>query len=209
MALVLICLGIGTAASAQPLRILAFGDSLTQGYGLLEQDGLVPQLQSWMDARGEEIVIVNGGVSGDTTAGGAARIGWSLSPDIKAVMVALGGNDMLRGLAPEEAKANLAKVIEAAQGAGVPVLLVGMQAPGNYGATYQKAFERLYEDLAQTYGTLYEPRFLGALGESLTEALPWMQSDGVHPNEAGVRKIVEALAPRIVELGTLVRENGG
>ncbi len=208
VALALICLGFGTAATAEPLRILAFGDSLTQGYGLMEQDGLVPQLQGWMNARGEEVVIVNAGVSGDTTAGGAARIGWSLSPDIKAVMVALGGNDMLRGLAPEEAKANLAKVIEAAQGAGVPVLLVGMQAPGNYGAAYQQAFEGLYGELAEAYGTLYEPRFLGALGESLTEALPWMQSDGVHPNEAGVAKIVEVLAPRLVELAELARKDG-
>jgi len=206
LALVLICFGVSGSA-AEPMRVLAFGDSLTQGYGLMEQDGLVPQLQGWMRARGADVVMVNAGVSGDTTAGGAARIGWSLSPDIKAVMVALGGNDMLRGLPPEDAKANLTKVIETAQAAKIPVLLVGMQAPGNYGETYKEAFEGIYADLAEAYGTLYEPNFLSALGETPTEALAWMQSDGVHPNEAGVGKIVEVLGPRLLELVAAARND--
>ncbi|WP_438991788.1 arylesterase [Lentibacter sp.] len=199
MAFALICLG-ANASFAGSLRILAFGDSLTQGYGLMEADGFVPQLQGWLDARSAGVTVVNGGVSGDTTAGGAARIAWSLSPDIKAVMVTLGGNDMLRGLAPSEAKANLAKIIEAVQAADLPILLVGMQAPSNYGAEYKAEFEGLYAELAEAYGTLYEPQFLGALGATPAEALVWMQSDAIHPNEAGVLKIVEALGPRVLEL---------
>lgn len=199
LAVALICLGTN-AALAGSLRILAFGDSLTQGYGLLEADGFVPQLQGWLNTRDAGVTVVNGGVSGDTTAGGAARIEWSLSPDIKAVMVTLGGNDMLRGLAPSDAKVNLAKIIESAQSVGIPVLLVGMQAPGNYGAEYKAEFEGLYADLAEEYGTLYEPQFLGALGATPEEALAWMQSDGVHPNEEGVLKIVEALGPRVLAL---------
>ncbi|WP_298677820.1 arylesterase [uncultured Lentibacter sp.] len=199
LALVLICLG-AAQAQAQALRVLAFGDSLTQGYGLMEQDGLVPQLQAWLTEQGAQVVVVNGGVSGDTTAGGAARIDWSLSPDIGAVMVALGGNDMLRGLAPSAAKANLAKVIEAVQALELPVLLVGLQAPENYGSAYKAEFEGLYEELSQQYDTLYEPNFLAALGATPAQALTWMQSDGIHPNAAGVRKIVAQLGPRLLEL---------
>ncbi|WP_298802985.1 arylesterase [uncultured Lentibacter sp.] len=202
MAFALICLG-AQGAFAGSLRILAFGDSLTQGYGLMEADGFVPQLQRWLERREAEVTVVNGGVSGDTTAGGAARIAWSLSPDIGAVIVTLGGNDMLRGLAPSEAKANLAKIIEAVQGADLPLLLIGMQAPGNYGAAYKAQFEGLYAELAQDYGTLYEPQFLGALGQTPTEALVWMQEDGIHPNEEGVLKIVEALGPRVLELADM------
>ena len=202
LAFVLICMS-SNASLAGSLRILAFGDSLTQGYGLMEADGLVPQLQAWLNTHEAAVTVVNGGESGDTTAGGAARIDWSLSPDIGAVMIALGGNDMLRGLAPSEAKANLTKIVEAVQGAGLPVLLIGMQAPGNYGAEYKAEFEGLYAELAEDYGTLYEPQFLGALGQVPAEALVWMQSDGIHPNEEGVLKIVEALGPRVLELAEM------
>ncbi len=148
------------AAGAEPMRLLALGDSLTQGYGLMEQDGLVPQLQRWLDENGHDITVVNGGVSGDTTAGGAARVAWSLSPDIKGLMVALGGNDLLRGLPPEAAKANLEAIILAAKEADVPVLLVGMEAPVNYGAGYKQAFDAIFPDLARKHGTLYEPSLL-------------------------------------------------
>ena len=182
---------------AKNLRILAFGDSLTQGYGLLEEQGLVPQLQAWLDAQGVEATLVNAGVSGDTTAGGASRIAWSLSPDINAVIVTLGGNDMLRGLAPEQAAANLEEIVQTAQEKDVPAMLIGMDAPMNYGAEYKAAFEAIYPKLAQKYGLALVPSYLAPLGETPAEALEWMQNDGIHPNAKGVERIVEALGPRV------------
>lgn len=190
---------LGTAAEAKNLRILAFGDSLTQGYGLLEDEGLVPQLQAWLDAEGVAVTVVNGGVSGDTTAGGAARIGWSLSPDIDGVIVTLGGNDMLRGLAPEQAAANLEAIVQAATELSKPVMLIGMDAPMNYGAEYKAAFEAIYPRLAKAYELAFVPSFLAPLGETPAQALEWMQADGIHPNAEGVARIVEALGPRIRE----------
>lgn len=193
----------GGADAGERLRILAFGDSLTQGFGLREDEGFVPRLQGWLTARGIAAEVINGGVSGDTTAGGAARIGWSLTADVDAMILALGGNDMLRGLPPEAAMANLGQIIAAAKVADVPLLLVGMRAPMNYGAGYREAFEAGYAALAAEHGLLFEPRFLGGLGETPEEALPLMQADGVHPNAEGVMRIVAALGPRVAELAEL------
>jgi len=202
-ALVLMAVLLFAAASAaqeRPLRILAFGDSLTQGYGLIEQNGFVPQMQDWLDARGAKAVVVNGGVSGDTTAGGAARIGWSLTPDIGAMILALGGNDMLRGLDPAQARANLGSIIEAAQDKGLPVLLVGMVAPGNYGAGYKAEFDALYPALAEEHDLLFARDFLEPLKGAPEDGLDDMQPDGIHPDAKGVQRIVDALGPKVLEL---------
>ncbi|PTQ73367.1 arylesterase [Celeribacter persicus] len=192
-----------TAASADPLRIAALGDSLTQGYGLIAQDGFTGQLQSWLDAHDVDAVIVNAGVSGDTTAGGLSRVDWTLTPDIGAMIVTLGGNDLLRGLSPDLTRANLAGILDAARTKDIPVLLVGMQAPGNYGAEYKAAFDVIHPELAAEYGTLYFEGFL----KPLTDLAPWdevlrsyMQPDGIHPNAEGVSVIVEALGPKVAEL---------
>ncbi len=185
------------AVEAKNLSILAFGDSLTQGYGLPEEDGLVPQLQGWLDAEGVAATLVNGGVSGDTTAGGAARIAWSLSEDINAVIVTLGGNDMLRGLPPEQAAANLEAIVLTAKERGKPVMLIGMDAPMNYGAEYKAAFEAIYPTLAEKYELTLVPSYLAPLGETPSEALEWMQADGIHPTAKGVSRIVTALGPQV------------
>ena len=200
-------LALGTApqALAQEVTIAALGDSLTQGYGLVQEEGFVPQLEAWLRARGHDVAVINAGVSGDTTAGGLAREGWTLTPEVDAMIVALGGNDLLRGIPPEASRANLQGILQAADEAGVEVLLVGLQAPGNYGPEFKTAFDAMYPDLATQYGALHVESFLGALGAA-AQADPaaaftaYMQPDGIHPNAAGVALIVDALGPEVERL---------
>lgn len=185
------------------IDVLALGDSLTQGYGLFDDQGFVPQMRDWLAARGHDVRIVNAGVSGDTTAGGLSRVEWSLTPEIDAMIVTLGGNDLLRGLDPAMSRSNIEGILKVAQGAGLKVLLVGMEAPGNYGPDYKAAFDALYPDLAQAYGTLfYNSFFAGLTGDGATPAdlAPYMQADGIHPNAEGVARIVEAMGPTVEAL---------
>jgi acyl-CoA thioesterase-1 len=189
---------------AAQTKILALGDSLTQGYGLDNPaDGLVPQLQDWLQAHGADVTVVNGGVSGDTTAGGKSRLDWLLTPGTKAVIVALGGNDLLRGLPPSEARSNLDAILANLQAKDIPVLLAGLPAPGNYGADYQREFDAIYPDLAQEYGAVLVPNLLAPITEtSLQERAKedLMQPDNIHPSPAGVKKVVAALGPKVLEL---------
>ncbi|MEX0365031.1 MAG: arylesterase [Ruegeria sp.] len=192
----------GFAATAEPVVIAALGDSLTQGYGLIEQEGFVPQMRGWLAENGAEVRLINAGVSGDTTAGGAARVGWTLTPDVQGMIVALGGNDLLRGIDPAVSRANLDQILTAADTAGVAVLLVGMQAPGNYGPDYKETFDAMYPELAQAHGALYAESFFAGLdvdGDPQA-ARGLMQSDGIHPNAEGVARIVAALGPHVLEL---------
>lgn len=190
---------------ADEVVIAALGDSLTQGYGLPAEQGFVPQLEAWLQARGHDVRLINAGVSGDTTAGGLARIGWTLTSDVQALIVTLGGNDLLRGLPPEAARANLAGILDAAGAAGVEVLLVGMEAPLNYGPDYQAAFGAIYPDLAADYDTLYVESFLAPV-VAAPDLRAVMQADGIHPNADGVALIVEALGPAVEALLTRVQQ---
>jgi len=191
----------GFAATAEPVTIAALGDSLTQGYGLAQPDGFAPRLESWLRAQGADVVVINAGVSGDTTAGGAARIDWTLTPEVDGVIVALGGNDLLRGIAPEVSRANLDKILRATKEADVKVLLIGVPAPGNYGPDYKAAFDAIYPELAAKYGALYAPNFLsGVIGTNGRAKPGMMQGDGLHPNPKGVALIVAALGPAVLEL---------
>lgn len=186
---------------ADEITIAALGDSLTQGFGLVPEQGFVPQLEQWLRARGAEVRLVNAGVSGDTTAGGLSRIAWTLTPEVDAVIVALGGNDLLRGIAPEVSRANLEGILQVTRDADLPVLLVGLPAPGNYGPEYQRDFNAIYPDLAQAYDAVYAENFLGGLGEATPQNLrAFMQADGIHPNAEGVARIVEALGPQVEAL---------
>jgi acyl-CoA thioesterase-1 len=193
---------LATPALAEPVTIVALGDSLTAGYGLPEGEGLVPQLQAWLTANGAEAVIINAGVSGDTTAGGLARLDWSLTPETDALIVTLGGNDMLRGLLPSDARANLEAILKIATARSLPVLLVGLAAPGNYGPEYKTEFDALYPDLAKQYGALLVPNLFAPLSADGDPAslTPYLQPDGIHPNAEGVKQIVEGLGPQVVEL---------
>ena len=190
-------------AAAEEVVIAALGDSLTQGYGLPAEDGFVPQLERWLQARGHDVRMINAGVSGDTTAGGLSRVGWTLTGEVDGMIVALGGNDLLRGIDPAVSRENLAGILEAAQAAGVAVLLVGLEAPGNYGPDYKAAFEGMYPDLAEEYDTLLARDFLGAFSaveDRETAMAELMQPDGIHPSAEGVALIVEALGPKVEAL---------
>ncbi len=198
-------------AQAEEVVIAALGDSLTQGYGLSVEQGFVPQLQAWLDAKGADVRLINAGVSGDTTAGGLARVDWTLTPEVDGMIVALGGNDLLRGLGPEQARGNIKGILEAAGTARVEVLLVGMQAPGNYGPAYKTQFDAIYPDLAKEFGSLYLENFFAGLSEAgeVPDPLtlrPYLQADGIHPNADGVAKIVARIGPEVLALVGAIRE---
>ena len=192
-------------AAAEPVVIAALGDSLTQGYGLPAEDGFVSQLQAWLTDQGADVQLINAGVSGDTTAGGLSRVAWTLTPDVDAMIVALGGNDLLRALDPAQTRENLTGIMEAADQAEVEVLLVGMEAPGNYGAEYKSEFDAIYPDLATAFDSLYVDSFFAGLreGGSMPDPAtlrPFFQADGIHPNADGVARIVEAIGPEVLKL---------
>lgn len=192
-----------SAVAAEPLTIVALGDSLTAGYGLEPAQGFVPQLQDWLKAQGQDVIVVNAGVSGDTTAGGLSRLEWSLAPGTDALIVTLGGNDMLRGLPPAESRANLEGILKGAQAKGLPVLLVAMQAPGNYGPDYKTSFDAIYPELAAQYGAALAPGFFAPLlegGNDPAAVQGFMQADGIHPNAEGVKRIVAGLGPLVIDL---------
>lgn len=192
-------------AHAEPVTILALGDSLTQGYGLPVEDGLVPQMQDWLAAHGQDAVVMNAGVSGDTTAGGLSRVNWSLTDQVDAMIVALGGNDLLRGIDPANSRANLRGILKVAKAHNLPVLLIGLPAPGNYGPDYKRDFEAMYVDLAAEFDTLLVRDMLRPIagaegvapGRMQTDLL---QPDHLHPNAEGVKRIVDALGPEVVKL---------
>jgi acyl-CoA thioesterase-1 len=192
---------VSPASAAEPVTVLALGDSLTQGYGLPEEDGFVPQMRNWLQDQGVEADLINGGVSGDTTAGGAARVGWSLTPEVDAMIVTLGGNDLLRGIDPAVSRGNIETILQVAEAREVEVLLVLMAAPGNYGAGYKAEFDAIYPELSEAYDAMLAPDFFAGLGEGDPAALQrYFQPDGIHPNAEGVRRIVEALGPHVAEL---------
>ena len=196
-------LALAGAAAAEEVVIAALGDSLTQGYGLPPEEGFVPTLERWLQARGHDVRLINAGVSGDTTAGGLSRVDWTLTDEVDGLIVALGGNDMLRGIAPEVARENLDGILRAAGEQGVPVLLAGLDAPGNYGPEYERAFEAMYPDLAERHGALLHQNFLGALDAARQEGAALsdlMQADGLHPTARGVERIVADIGPRVEAL---------
>jgi acyl-CoA thioesterase I len=184
------------AADAAPVRILAFGDSITAGFGLAPPQALPAQLEARLKADGINAQVINGGVSGDTTAGGLARLDWALQDKPAYAVVELGANDMLRGLDPAEAYANLDKILARLDAAGVKSLLVGMRAASNWGRDYQQQFDAIYPKLAAKWHVPLYPFLLAdvALDPKLN------QGDGLHPNEAGVTVIVGHLAPLVERL---------
>jgi acyl-CoA thioesterase-1 len=191
----LIVVGAGQAA-AVPVKILALGTSITQGYGLPPGTDFTVQLQAALKQRGIDAVVTNAGVSGDTSAGGLARLDWSLADHPDAVIVELGGNDMLRGIAPAETEKNLRAILARLRGAHVPVLLTGMHAQRNLGADYVKQFDGIYPRLAKETGVLFYPFILD--GVALNPKLN--QADGMHPNPAGVKIVVARILPIVKKL---------
>lgn len=182
---------VANGAMAAPLKILALGDSLTAGYGLAEADGFCPQLEKALKAAGHDVQVIDGGVSGDTTADGLARLDWTLADNPDVVIVELGANDALRGLDPAQAKANLEAILTRLEKQGRVVLLAGMKAPRNLGPDYDQAFDAMYPALAARHQVALYPFFLE--GVATDPALS--QADGIHPNPAGVAVIVRRILP--------------
>jgi acyl-CoA thioesterase I len=182
------------SAEAGQKRILAFGDSLTAGFGLAAEDALPAQLKKRLAADGHDAEVINGGVSGDTTASGLARLDYALSGGgVDIAVLELGANDMLRGLPPAEARANLAKMIETFQSKGVTVILAAMVSSNNWGQAYRQDFDSIYPDLAAKYGVTMVPFFMeGVWGDPKL-----LIGDGLHPNPTGVAKVVTKIAPYV------------
>ena len=185
-----------TTSSAAPTSLMLYGDSLMAGYGLSSEDGFAAQLQTALAADGFEVSIINASVSGDTSADALARLDWSLAERPDAVLLGLGGNDMLQGLAPAGLSDNLQTILDRLRADQVPVLLLGMQASPGLGNDYVAAFNAIYPDLAKTYGVPLYPFFLD--GVALDPKLN--QADGIHPNAEGVRSIVSRLLPAVEAL---------
>jgi len=185
-----------TPAAAHVPVILDFGDSLTAGYGLAPDQAFPPRLQAALQRRGIETRVVNAGVSGDTTAGGLARLDWALADKPDLVILALGANDALRGIDPAAVRGNLDKMIRRIETTGAKVLLVGMLAPPNWGEEYKTEFDRIFPDLARTYGVPLYPFFL----EGVAMKPELNQPDGLHPNERGVAVLVDRIAPFVARL---------
>ena len=182
-------------AEQDRVRLMILGDSLTHGYGLPAGDTFPAQLEAALQAAGLPIDVINAGVSGDTSAGGLARLDWALADAPDAVMIELGANDALRGIDPAATRDNLGQIIEALQARDLPVLLTGMLAPRNYDAIYIEQFDGLYLDLASNFEIPLYPFFLE--GVALDPALN--QADGIHPNAEGVAVIVQSILPFVVE----------
>jgi acyl-CoA thioesterase-1 len=185
------------ASADEVIRIFAFGDSLTAGYGLAPQDGFTAQLETHLKDQGLNAQVINAGVSGDTSSGGRARLAWVVDaleakPDL--AILELGANDGLRGIDPAVTRKNLDAMIEAFQARDIPILLTGMLAPPNLGPDYESEFNTMYPELAKDHDVALYPFFLDGVA-----ANPELnQEDGIHPNEHGVDIIVERLTPYIL-----------
>ncbi len=178
-------------ALAGTTTILALGDSLTAGLGLDAGKSFPDKLQDALKAKGHDVTIINGGVSGDTAAQGAARLDWALTDNVKAVIIELGANDALRGLEPAQTEASLRQILDMLKQKKLPVLILGMRAPPNLGADYQAKFDGIYAKLAAEYGAALYPFYLDGVA-----ANPDLnQADGIHPNEKGLAIIVPKILP--------------
>jgi acyl-CoA thioesterase-1 len=190
-----------TAAAPRPIRLLVFGDSLAAGYGLPHDQGFESCLQAALKTAGYDVTILDGAVSGDTTAGGRARIDWSLADTPDAAIVELGGNDGLRGLSPADMQQNLSTILDTLAARKIPTLLTGMEAPPNLGADYAAKFRAVFATLGQRPGLLFDPFFL----QNVAANPALNQADGIHPNAAGVSRIIARITPKVIEL---IRKTG-
>ncbi|KAA5607684.1 arylesterase [Roseospira marina] len=186
----------GVPAQADPLRLLAFGDSLTAGYNLPQDAAFPVQLEAALRDRGHDVTVLNAGVSGDTTAGGRSRLDWVLAETPDAVIVALGANDGLRGLDLAQTRENLTAIVRRFKSQEVQVLVAGMLAPPNLGREYGEAFNAVFPEVAERTGVLFYPFFLE--GVAADPALN--QADGMHPTAEGVAVMVENILPSVEEL---------
>lgn len=179
-----------------PIRIVAFGDSLTAGYMLRPSEAFPAQLQKALAAKGHAVEIANAGVSGDTTAGGVARLAWSIPENTEAVILELGANDALRGVDPALTAASLERIVTTLKARNIDILLAGMSSPENWGKDYADAFNAMYRDLAEKHALVFYPFFLEGVALKPDLNLP----DGLHPTGKGIGIIVERILPKAEEL---------
>ncbi len=196
IAMVLSGLGSGTAIAKEDLRLLVLGDSLAAGYGVAPAQAFPIKLQAALVARGHAVRVINAGVSGDTTAGGLARLDWVMGDKPHAVIVELGANDGLRGLDIRAMRGNLDAILTRFQKENIKILLTGMKAPPNYGGAYVRDFDQVFLDLAKQHDVVFYPFFLDGVATSRD----LNQSDGVHPNGDGVDIIVRNILPAVEQL---------
>ena len=202
----LVCFGIvatvlTAGAAERPVRIVVLGDSLSAGFGLAAPDALPARLERALKAKGLAVTIENAGVSGDTVAGGLARLDWSVGEGTDAVILELGANDALRGADPKATRAALEAIITRLKGRRIAVLLAGMLAPRNFGPDYVKAFDAIYPELAAAHDLILYPFILqGVAGDRALN-----QSDGLHPTAAGVDVMVQGMLPQVEELVARVK----
>jgi acyl-CoA thioesterase-1 len=200
--LAILCCLVGAHAAADPLRIVVLGDSLAAGLGLPQADAFPARLQAALRARGHLVTVADAGVSGDTASAGLARLDWAVPEGTDAVVVELGANDALRGIDPAVTRSALDTMLHRLRQRGIAVLLAGMRAPRNLGRDYVAAYDRIFPELADAHGVVFYPFFLE--GVATNPALN--QSDGVHPNAAGVEAIVDRIVPAVEQLIARVRK---
>jgi acyl-CoA thioesterase-1 len=195
----------GLRAADRPMRIVVLGDSLSAGFGLAAPDALPAKLERALKAKGHNVTIENAGVSGDTAAGGLARLDWSVADGTDAVILELGANDALRGADPKQTRAALEAIVRKLKERRIAVLLAGMLAPRNLGPDYVQAFDAIYPELAAEHGLIFYPFILdGVAGERALN-----QGDGIHPTAAGVDIMVKGLLPKVEELVARARAGKG
>lgn len=193
-----LCLSVNLAPAQapKPILIVALGDSLTAGFGLASHEAFPARLEAALKAKGVAARVVNAGLSGDTSAGGLARLDWALEPKPDFAIVELGGNDGLRGLDPAQTRANLDAIVTRLKGQGIGVLLAGMLAPPNLGPDYGRAFNALFPELAAKHDVPLYPFFLDGVAADRALNL----ADGIHPNAKGVEIVVERILPFVLKL---------
>lgn len=191
-----IAAGAAPSTSEDTFRILAFGDSLTAGYGLKKPDSFPAKLERALRAKGFNVAVTNAGVSGDTTAGGRARLNWALDIDPHLAIIELGANDALRGLSPGNTWHNLDDILTRLKQRNISVLLTGMYAPPNYGDQFAQAFDGIYPRLAERHNVALYPFFL----DGVAADRKLNQRDGIHPTAEGVDRIVERILPYVLKL---------
>lgn len=193
------------SAIAAPVKIVALGDSLTAGYGLKEAEAFPAQLEAALKKRGLDVTVANAGVSGDTAAGGLARLDWSVPDGTDAVILALGANDMLRGIDPAQTRKALDEAIARLTARKIEVLVAGMRAAPNLGADFSEKFDKIYPELAARHGVLLHKFFLDGVAGQRELNLP----DGLHPTAKGVSILVERILPSVESLIERVNKRRG
>jgi acyl-CoA thioesterase I len=197
-----IALAAPALAAERPVKIVALGDSLTAGFGIAAEDAFPVKLERALKAKGYAVEVLNSGVSGDTAAGGLARLDWSVPEGTDAVIVELGANDALRGMDPEATRRALDEILRRLKARRIVVLLAGMRAPPNMGADYVRRFDAIYADLADRHDVILYPFFLDRVAADAA----LNQRDGIHPTAAGIDVIVRGLLPQAEEVVRKVLE---